>query len=294
MKKRVAVLLAAGLAALCSCGESDVPEAEVPVSSVSLNLGTAEMTAGETILLVATVQPAAAKDKTVTWASSDKSVATVSSSGQVTALAAGTSMVTATAGGKSASCAITVIVPVSSVFLDKERLDMVAGAVAKLTATVQPSDAKDKTVTWSSSDEGVALVDMDGNVTALKGGVATVTAAAGGKSASVQVDVMELTPVSFEVAASGGEIRITVITTRPCHLDSTPGWIKEKSVGNQAYVFSVDPNPETAVRSGDVRFSDENGRALSCTVKQAGADTFQNESFQEGEPGTWKEEVQTL
>ena len=271
--KRIIALLSLG-SLLLSCGK---PEVEVAVSSVSLDKSSVELKVGETVRLSATVLPADAKDKTVTWSSSSPSVATVSPTGDVTAVAAGSANITASAGGKSASCAVTVVnstVDVSSVTLDKDRLDLTVGGTAKLTATVSPSDATNRTVTWESSDTGVATVDNDGNVKALKGGTSTITAKAGGKSATALVDVMDVTPTSFEVEAGGGDIQVTVVTTRKYKVESKPEWITEGSVANQVHTFKVAANEALTERSGAIVISDEAGTKFSCEVKQAGASPF--------------------
>jgi hypothetical protein len=269
MMKRITALLSLGLL-LLAC---DPPEVEVAVSSVSVSPSSVELTVGESTRLSATVSPSDAKDKTVTWSTSSASVATVSPSGEVTAVAVGSANITASAGGKSAVCKVTVVNPtvsVSSVTLDKDRLDLTVGGTAKLTATVSPADASDKNVTWESSDATVATVDKDGNVKALKGGTSTVTAKAGGKSASALVDVMEVTPSSIEVESAGGDIKVTVVTTRKYHLDSKPDWITEVSVDKQVHTFKVAANTDTSERSGVIVICDEVGTCLSCQVKQAG------------------------
>lgn len=80
---------------------------------------------------------------------------------------------------------------VDGVTLDKTELSLVAGTTGKLTATVTPSEASeaDKTVVWSSDNTGVATVDASGNVTAVAEGTATITATAGGKTATCTVTV---------------------------------------------------------------------------------------------------------
>ena len=86
-------------------------------------------------------------------------------------------------------------VPVTSVSVSGDgvkdgKLKLESGASAQLTATVSPSNATDRKVSWTSSDSSVANVMGTGVVTAgSKAGTATVTATAGGKSASVQVTV---------------------------------------------------------------------------------------------------------
>ena len=82
------------------------------------------------------------------------------------------------------------VVPVESVSLDKTELKLAKGGNAKLTATVLPADATDKTVTWTTSKDNVATVAADGTVTAVGEGTAVITATAGGKTAQCTVTVV--------------------------------------------------------------------------------------------------------
>lgn len=81
------------------------------------------------------------------------------------------------------------IVPVQSITLDKATLSLRVGNTTTLTATVSPSNATDKTVTWSISPNGFATVE-NGKVTTMKVGSCTVTATAGEVSASCAVTVI--------------------------------------------------------------------------------------------------------
>ncbi|MGO5193224.1 Ig-like domain-containing protein, partial [Bifidobacterium boum] len=72
------------------------------------------------------------------------------------------------------------------------KLSLARGKSVQLTATVNPSNATNKTVTWSSSNAAIATVTGTGYVSAVKAGTATVTASAGGKSASVKVTVTDV------------------------------------------------------------------------------------------------------
>ena len=66
-------------------------------------------------------------------------------------------------------------VSVKSVELDKTTLELKEGESQQLVATITPSNATNKDVTWTSSDETIATVDENGNVTAVKAGEATIT-----------------------------------------------------------------------------------------------------------------------
>ena len=190
-----------GSSAAVSAVNCNTPQ-PVPVSSVSISGsgvsdGKLSLKSGASVQLTATVTPSNATDKTVSWTSSNSSVAKVSD-GKITAVKGGTATITATAGGKTASVVVTVAdnpVPVTSVSVSGDgvsggKLSLKSGASAQLTATVKPDDATDRKVTWTSSDSSVANVMGTGVVTAgSKAGKATVTATAGGVSASVEVTV---------------------------------------------------------------------------------------------------------
>ena len=137
-------------------------------TGVSLNKTSATLNTGQTLQLTATVTPSNTSNKNVTWTSSNTTVATVSSSGLVTAKAAGTATITVTTAdgsNKSATCAITVKQLVTGITLNKSALYMVEDDEFTLVATVTPSNAANKAVTWSSTDPNIASVN-NGVVTA--------------------------------------------------------------------------------------------------------------------------------
>ena len=168
---------------------------KIPVTKVTLSKTKATIAKGKTLQLKATVVPANATNKNVTWKSSKTSVATVTAAGKVTAKSAGTATITATAkdgSKKSASCTITVNIPVTKVTLSKTKATVVKGKTLQLKATVTPANATNKNVTWKSSKTSVATVTAAGKVTAKSAGTATITATAkdgSKKSASCSITV---------------------------------------------------------------------------------------------------------
>ena len=128
----------------------------VPVTSVTLNRSTLSLEEGQSSWLTAMVCPENATNKNLNWTSSNSSVATVSN-GIVTAVAKGSARITATAAdgsGKSASCSITVTgdTLVSSICVSPDTLTLITDKSARLRATVCPTNATNKCVTWSSDD----------------------------------------------------------------------------------------------------------------------------------------------
>ena len=173
------------------------------VSGVELNKATLSLAKGSSETLVATVKPADASNKNVTWSSSDDSVASVDASGKVTAKSAGKATITARTedGGKTATCSVSVTVPVTGVTLNKSRINLTKGGSETLTATVKPTDATNKTVTWTSSNTSVAAVSSSGKVTAKAAGEATITVktADGSKVATCVVSVFEFVDLGLSV-----------------------------------------------------------------------------------------------
>ena len=176
-------------------------------ASVSLNKTAATLAVGGTETLTATVLPAEAANKSVTWSTSEAGVATVgASTGLVTGVAAGTATITATTvdGGLKATCTVTVtpaVIHPASVTLNKTTDTISVGATDTLTATVLPAEAADKSVTWSTSAAGVATVGAStGVVTGVAAGTATITATTvdGGLKATCTVTV---TPVVIHPAS---------------------------------------------------------------------------------------------
>ena len=187
----------------------------VPVTSVSISGGDFELKEGASKQLSATVAPANATDRAVSWKSSNTSVATVNASGNVTAVAAGTATITATAGGKSATVTVTVTpevvdIPVQSVAISGTgvsggKATISVGAGLNLNAVITPSNATDQNVSWLSSDDSVATVSSTGAVRGIKAGMAVIMATVGGKSASVIVTVQDAGPTlqSIQITGSG-------------------------------------------------------------------------------------------
>ena len=179
------------------------------VTGVTLDRTSATLAVGSTLKLTPTVSPSGASDKTVTWKSSNKNVATVSSAGVVTAKAAGTTTITVTTndGGKTATCQVTVTsasVPVTGVTLDQSQISVNVGGSYAFVATVSPSNATNKAVTWSTSDSSIVSITTGGVARGVSPGTAAITATTsdGGKTATCQVTVLSPTyKVTVKVGA---------------------------------------------------------------------------------------------
>ena len=248
----------------------------VAITSIKLDKVSLEMVEGDTETLTAAVSPDDATDKTVTWTSSEKGVATVKD-GVVSAISPGTATITAKAGDVTATCKVTVqkrIIAVESIELNKAELSLVEGESETLKATVKPDDATDKTISWTSSNSSIAVVDNNGKVTAVKEGETTVTASAGERTASCKVVVQKkfipVTSISINQDAielfAGESLTLTAAVKPDNATDKTVTWKSSNSA-----IAKVEDGKVTALAVGETTVSAAAGdKTATCkvTVKQ--------------------------
>ncbi len=183
----------------------------VPVTGISLSYSGNPIFDGFSMPMVvnslgkleATVLPANATNKNVIWSSSNTNVATIDEEGNFRVIGIGNTTIAATTedGGYSQTFKIVVANLAQSVSLNKENLTLNLGASERLVATINPSNATNQTVTWSSSNSNVATVNTSGNVTAISAGTATITArTSNGKTATCTVKVnVPVTEISLKI-----------------------------------------------------------------------------------------------
>ena len=185
------------------------PNIDILASSVKFNRTELCLPLGTTQHLIATVIPENAY-QVLNWSSSNTAVATVDQSGLITAKAIGTATITATTTdgtNLSASCTVTVYTSVSSISLNKSDMLLYCGESEKLIATITPSNATNKAVSWSSSNSAVATVDQTGKVTAKSLGTATITASTTDGSnlgATCKVEVVPILVSSLTLNKTNG------------------------------------------------------------------------------------------
>jgi len=164
------------------------------VTGVTIEPSEAELPAGYSMKLTATVLPENATNKNVVYSVDDESILSVDQDGNITGLSLGIATVTVTTedGGFTASAEIAVIpVQVTGVSISPKSVSVALGHTIQLTASITPSNAANKNLSWSVSDETIISVDGQGTVTGLSGGTATVTVTTedGGFSASAEITV---------------------------------------------------------------------------------------------------------
>ena len=190
MKRHFSILAAALICLLAGC-DKPLPT----VKSISLSSYNLEMLVGTSETLTVTLDPANTSNGTYSWSSDDATIASVSQNGTVTALKDGstTIRVSLADGSKSASCKVTVNDPGALKGITLTPTSITCGIKYKeqLEVSFIPETAKNRKLTWTSSDNAIATVDADGNVTAVAVGSATITATSddGGHTATCKVTV---------------------------------------------------------------------------------------------------------
>lgn len=245
-------------------GKDGYPVFPVPATGITLNYSTLSLAVGGSVALTAALTPENATDAVV-WSSNKTEIAEVSNNGTVTAKALGTATITATVGSYTATCEVTVAVPVTGVTLDKETMSLTAGSTGTLTATITPENATNKDLTWTSDKEEVATVS-DGVVSAVAAGTAhiTVTTADGGKTATCVVTVT----------------RRSSSSSRPSYPITTPDKTENGSVtvtptsAKRGSTVTITVTPDAGYVLDELTVTDKDGKELSLTKKSDTEYTF--------------------
>ncbi len=219
--------------------------------SIALTSKNSSLFVGGSIAITATVQPSNANNKNVVWTSSDPSVATVNREGRVTGKGRGTVIITCSAeadSSVSAQMELTVGQQVTAIKADPKKVTVPVGRQLLLNWTVEPSDANNQTVTFTSSAPRIASVDANGIVSGLARGEANITIKAtdgSNRAATVYVTVTQ-PPESVSIKQSS----VTVYTGRSTQLTST---VLPANTNNKKVTWSViDPSIATVNREGRV------------------------------------------
>ena len=168
----------------------------------------------------------------------------------------------------------TPVVEVESVSLNKSEMTLTEGKSETLAATVTPENAENKSITWSSNNEAVATVDVNGTVTAKSAGTAVITATStNGKSAGCTVTVEKKQIPVTEVRLSESTVGIVEGSTYKLTATVLPeNTTDSKSVSwssSNSEVATVDANGTvTAKRAGTavITATSTNGKTAGCTV----------------------------
>lgn len=225
MKKKIFMLMAL---ALCFTFNACDPTVDpIPEEGVDISLNKEELVLeiGQSERLVAAFDPVDASNTAHTWSSGNPKIASVDETGNVTGVSVGETTVAVKAldGGKMATCRVTIVemfISVTGITLDQSECTMIEGDELVLVATIKPSNASKKAVSWSSDNKEVAVVSTEGRITAIAPGEATITATTedGEKTASCKITVIargakiseaEVTNITSNSALVTGHVEVS-------------------------------------------------------------------------------------
>ncbi len=239
----------------------------IKTAAVTLNKTSVSLYEGEYGKLVPTIYPTDASVKTVTWKSLDPSIAIVSRNGTLLGVKAGTTYVTCTTvnGGFVAKCKVTVtkIIKTTSVKLPRTSVSINDGSTAQFAYTVYPSNASNKSVTWSSSNVNVVKVYSNGKIYAVNPGTAVITCKTNdtGKTAKCTVTVKAVTPTSVKI----NKTSVNINYNKTLQLTAT---VSPSNATNKAVKWSSSDPSVVYVNSNGVIKGLKPGKSavISCTT----------------------------
>ena len=199
-------------------------------TSISLEAGSTSVAIGGTTSVEVSYTPNDTNVKNVTFSSNATSVATVSSEGIITGVAAGNARITATAeaansGTVTAYVDITVTaIAVTGVTVSPTSASLTVDQTQQLTATIAPSNATNKNVTWASDATSVATVSSTGLVTAKAEGTATITVTSAADSTKKASATITVTASGGSGGSGGGEETTTYTFTSKSWAATPDNW----------------------------------------------------------------------
>ena len=276
MKKSKLIIFAVFAALfVLSCKNYTLPQTVVPVSEISVNSNQTDVSLaiGSSYQLQAKVLPENATDKKITYTSHNPAVASVNEEGVITALSAGSAKITITASNdisKEINVTVTAVSVTNIVFdpaLPGNPLPLSVGGNCPIHAKVQPENATDKNLTYSSDNEAVASVDAQGQITAKAVGNAKITIkASNGVSKEITVTVTTTHIPVTGIVIPSGETTIFVGNggTRQIGAYAVP-----ENATNKTLTYSIDDDSIASVTADGLITAREVG---STTITITAAD----------------------
>ena len=255
----------------------------ISVIGIVLDRTSLTLTEGDTSRLIATINPSDATDKNINWKSSNSSIVSVDSKGNIKAIKPGSATITVTTidGGHKAKATITVnakpvvdtTVSVTGVSLNRTSLILTEGDSSSLTATVNPSNATNKNVTWASSNSSVVTVDMNGNIKAIKAGTATITVTTedGGHTAQATIAVNAKPVVDTTVSVTGVSLNKTSLTLTEGDSSSLTAIVSPNNATNKNVTWASNNSSIVSVdQNGNIKALKAGNAIITVTTKDGG------------------------
>ena len=251
------------------------------IESLSFTQNNVSIKKDDTLGLTVTVVPSELSTSPLTWTSSDTNIVKVDSNGVITGVGLGTATITVTSSnGKKATCTVEVVantIPVENIELTPSSMTLNVGEEVQIVATIEPANATDHELVWTSSDSNVATVDSNGKVHGINAGTATITAKTkDGKVVATSTVTIEVpatptptpTPEGFQVydqnktpVAWNGASDLNIFTNSSHEKEGT---IAPESKGT--YEFKI-KNSTTYDMKYSISFDEDNEKHINMKYK---------------------------
>ena len=241
--------------------------------SINILSESANLSVGTTSQLIAEVLPSNT-NQNISWSSSNSNVVTVDSNGLLTAKGVGTATIVAkTINNITDTCQVTVgnySLNLRSILITTDYSVLPIGSKKQLVVAFNPSNATNKTVTWSSNNASVATVDSSGNVKAISPGSAIITARSsdGGYTDTAIIEVVNYDNLveekTLSFASSSYSIGVNqTVTLNPIITPSNATFKAVEFQSSNASIATVDEN-------GVVRGIAPGTATITATTKRNG------------------------
>ena len=258
----------------CNDNKCEVPK---EIESLSFAQGKVYVKKGEKLELIITVTPSELSSSKLTWKSGDSSIVTVDSNGVIKGVKAGITTITVTSSnGKSATCEVEVVndsVSVKKIRLTRSKATINPGSSTQIIATIEPENATNRDLVWTSSDTSIATVNSKGVVKGLKSGTVTITAKTKDGKVVASTTITVSTPSIIEklefsqknVSVKKGDTQQLIVIVTPSELSGSKLTWKSSDTS----IVTVDSNgvikgvkPGTAT----ITVTSSNGKKTTCNV----------------------------
>ncbi|EUJ44342.1 SdrD B-like domain-containing protein [Listeria riparia] len=282
--------------------------ANIPATGIDLTTANINTTVGKTGTIAATVQPANATNKTLSYTPADSSIISVDANGNWTAKKAGTTTVQVkTTDGTNITKTVNVtvtdpVVLATDINLATTNINTTVGTTGAISATVQPSNTTNKTLTYTPTDSSIISVDANGNWTAKKAGTTTIAVkTTDGSNITKTVNVTVTDPVILATDITLAATNITADVNDTGKVDATvlPTNATNKKLtytSNDTNIITVDANGNWVAKKGGgttitVTTTDGSNISKTITVRVNGENMIVNPEF--NGLGQWGETAYT-
>lgn len=239
------------------------------VTSIKFDKSRITMYVGDTVNIVATVNPANATIKDLVWSSDDESVAKVYSDGDVVGISPGRTVVHATSTDGNeiiASCTVIVkdIIKASSVKINSSEITMLKGKTRRLTARLYPTNTNEH-VNWLSTDTSIVQVDANGNIVTVGAGQCEVVAYS-------SAGTVEDSCIVHSIAMHFTDIRIEQYDTFNLYVDGNPEAVSWRTSNPRIATVTQDGLVTGRMPGECVITATVQGKTVTCYVKVMAVD----------------------